>query len=107
MITRPLLRGVAVGMLAKGSAVLVGVIVAVGVNGVGVGVGSSSRNGRITGGLVRMVRMNKGMRRSMKDFGCNALPPTILISILGHLFFRVNEKVFKFRRKCYGDVKMC
>ena len=53
----PSVRGVAVGTLAKGSGVIVGVEVMVGVTGVEVGVGSCCKKGRTTGGLVRMVRL--------------------------------------------------
>jgi hypothetical protein len=67
-MTTPLARGVAVGTAAKGSGVLVGVEVEVGVTDVGVGLGSCRKNGRTRGGLVRVTRTVKPMRRDMKLF---------------------------------------
>ena len=64
----PSVRGVAVGMLAKGSGVIVGVRVTVGVIGVEVGVGSCCNKGRSTSGLVRMVRLDKVMTRARYAF---------------------------------------
>ena len=64
----PSVRGVAVGTLAKGSGVIVGVEVMVGVTGVEVGVGSCCNKGRTTGGLVRMARLDKVMTRARYAF---------------------------------------
>jgi hypothetical protein len=60
----PSVRGVAVGTLAKGSGVIVGVGVTVGVTGATVGVGTCCKKGRTTGGLVRMVRIDRVKART-------------------------------------------
>ena len=64
----PLACDVAIGMLAKGSGVFVGVAVSVGLIGVEVGVGSGCRNGRTRGGLVTMVSKVRLMSRMIKIF---------------------------------------
>lgn len=74
-MTKPSVRGVAVGMLAKGSGVLVGVEVAVGVTEVGIGVGSCCRNGRTRGGLVSIVRIVKLTTMMKKGFDGKRLLP--------------------------------
>ena len=74
-MTRALLWGVAVGTKAKGSGVRVGVAVDVGVMEVGVGVGACCRKGRTSGGLVKIVRMDRLMTMMKNDFDDKRLLP--------------------------------